>query len=78
MFCKKVFWTPSPSQGYFPDLRKREHPREGRYFSEHVLEVKLMEDGGHREMEAQQSREQQQRQLSGQHSLCVSAETQKH
>lgn len=76
-----VFWTRSPSQGYVPDLRKRGRPREGRWqitFSKHVSEVKLMEDGGDGEMEARQGREQQHRQVSGQHGLLVPAETQKH
>lgn len=37
-----------------------------------------MEDGGDGEMEARQGREQQHRQVSGQHGLYVPAETQKH
>lgn len=80
MSSKKVFWTPSPFQGYFPDLRKRGHPREGRWqisFLKHVCKVKLMEDGGDREMEAQQDEEQQNRLVSVQHGLCVPTETQK-
>lgn len=80
MSSKKVFWTPSPFQGCFPDPRKREHPREGRWqilFSKHVCEIKLMEDGGDREMEAQKGGEQQHRWVSGQHGLRVPTETQK-
>lgn len=74
MSSKKVFWTPSPFQGYFLDLRKRGDPREGRRqmpFSKHVCEVKLMEDDVDREMAAQQGGEQQHRRVSGQHGLCV-------
>lgn len=37
-----------------------------------------MEDGGDGEVEAWQGREQQHRQVSGQHGLHVPAETQKH
>lgn len=58
MSSKKVFWTPSPFQGYFPDPRKKGHPREGRWpitLSKLLRKVKLMEDSRDREIEAHQS-----------------------
>lgn len=73
-FSKKVFWDFLAILEYLPDPRKKGYPREGRWqipFLKHVCKVKLLNDDGDKEMEAQQCEEQQHRQVSCQHGLHV-------